>query len=194
MKRCFLCRLRFKDWRQTLEDGSVFLQSYSFYSFTKFSACFCRKHGWNYWFENLVNGCFWFPTYYSICLFWFETRHKKKANILLISHGKDDKDFFLFDLLCDLLFEDKKIIQVMMIKSLRLIYSKICCKSCLRKPKYEKHVENCSWRPDIVYKFENQNLVTFAENLKYRGKLLFLAYYDYGTTTTRGSLYNPEDR
>ena len=96
MKRCFLCRLRFKDWRQTLEDGSVFLQSYSFYSFTKFSACFCRKHGWNYWFENLVNGCFWFPTYYSICLFWFETRHKRKANILLISHGKDGKDFFIW--------------------------------------------------------------------------------------------------
>ena len=75
------------------------------------------------------------------------------------------------------------------------VYQSHHCSSLFgRKPKYEKHVENCSWRTDIVQKFENQNYVTFEENLKYRGDLLFLAYYDFGTTTTRGSMYNPEDR
>lgn len=36
-----------------------------------------------------------------------------------------------------------------------------------RNPRYDKHVENCSEKPGVVYRFENQNLVTFGDNLKY---------------------------
>lgn len=41
--------------------------------------------------------------------------------------------------------------------------------------------------PGIIYKFENQKLVTFEDNLKYMGDLPFDAYFDFKTTTDNGS-------
>ena len=38
---------------------------------------------------------------------------------------------------------------------------------------FDKRVQCCSGRPDIVYKFKNKDLLTFEENLKYRGDLPF---------------------
>ena len=38
---------------------------------------------------------------------------------------------------------------------------------------FDKRVQCCSGRPDIVYRFKNKNLLTFEENLKYRGDLPF---------------------
>ena len=35
-----------------------------------------------------------------------------------------------------------------------------------RNPRYDKHVENCPEKPGVVHRFENQNLVTFGDNLK----------------------------
>ena len=63
-----------------------------------------------------------------------------------------------------------------------------------RNPRYDKHVENCSEKPGVVYRFENQNLVTFGDNLKYWGDLPFVAYCNFETTTTSKCMYNPEDR
>lgn len=37
--------------------------------------------------------------------------------------------------------------------------------------------------PREIYKFENQNLVTSEDNLKYMGDLPFVAYFDFKTTT-----------
>ena len=48
-----------------------------------------------------------------------------------------------------------------------------------RKDKYEKHLEYCSTISGIVYKFDTQNVVTSEDNLKYKGDLLFVAYFDF---------------
>ena len=54
------------------------------------------------------------------------------------------------------------------------------CSNCYgHKNKYEKHLEHCSTMCGIVYKFDTQNLVTFEDNLKYKGHLLFVAYCDF---------------
>lgn len=53
-----------------------------------------------------------------------------------------------------------------------------CSTLFARKPRYDKHAENCAEIPGIVNRFENQNLLTFENNLKYQGNLLFVAYCD----------------
>lgn len=58
---------------------------------------------------------------------------------------------------------------------------------------FDKRVQCCSGRPDIVYRFKNKNLLTFEENLKYRGDLPFVTYCDFETTRTSRVMYNPED-
>ena len=41
--------------------------------------------------------------------------------------------------------------------------------------------------PNVIYKFENQNLVTFEDNFKYLGDLPFVAQFDFETATGSGS-------
>ena len=45
----------------------------------------------------------------------------------------------------------------------------------------------CGRMPGIVYKFENQNILTFEENLKNLGDLPFAAYFDFEITTVTTS-------
>ena len=42
-----------------------------------------------------------------------------------------------------------------------------CSTFLARKPIYDKHGKNCAGIPGIMYRFENQNLVTFVDILKY---------------------------
>ena len=46
-----------------------------------------------------------------------------------------------------------------------------CSKHYSRKDKYERHLEHCRGMPGIVYNFDTHNLVTFDNNLKYKGDL-----------------------
>ena len=48
--------------------------------------------------------------------------------------------------------------------------------------------------PGIIYKFENQNLVRFEDNIKYCGDLPFAASIDFETTTSSGSRNHLEDK
>ena len=41
----------------------------------------------------------------------------------------------------------------------------------------------CGHFPGIVYKFENQNIQTFFDNMKFMGDLPFSIYFDLETTT-----------
>ena len=41
----------------------------------------------------------------------------------------------------------------------------------------------CRDFPGIVYKFENQNIQTFFDNMKFMGDLPFFIYFDLETTT-----------
>ena len=61
------------------------------------------------------------------------------------------------------------------------------------KGRYKKHRKCCIKMPGILYKFENQNLVMYGYNLKFRGDLPFAAYFDFETTTTPYKGYKSYD-
>ena len=55
------------------------------------------------------------------------------------------------------------------------------------KKRFASHLIVCLSMLDMLYKFENQNLVTFEDDLKYLGDLWFVGYFDWETTTSSGS-------
>ena len=60
------------------------------------------------------------------------------------------------------------------------------------KKRFENHIKNDSGVPGSLYKFENQNFITFEDNYKFIGDLLFAVYFDFETTTTAKGGYNSE--
>ena len=69
-----------------------------------------------------------------------------------------------------------------------------CDKFFTRADRQKRHVENCSGIPGIVYNFSNQNLVTFEDNLKYKGDLPLVIYFGYETTAPTDNCFNPEQK
>ena len=63
-----------------------------------------------------------------------------------------------------------------------------------RKDKYDCHVENCAGRPGYVYNFNTQSLLTFEENLKYKGDIPLVAYIYFKTTAPTDDCLDPENR
>ena len=63
-----------------------------------------------------------------------------------------------------------------------------------RKDTFDCHVENCRGRPDYVYNFNTQSLLTFEENLKYKGDIPLVAYIDFETTAPTDDCLDPENR
>ena len=55
-------------------------------------------------------------------------------------------------------------------------------------------MEHCSGVPSIVSNFNNQNLVTFEDNLGYKGNLPVAAYIDFETTAPTDSCFDPEQK
>ena len=55
-------------------------------------------------------------------------------------------------------------------------------------------MEHCSGVPGIVYNFNNQNLVTFEDNLGYKGDLPVVAYIHFEATAPTGSCFDPEQK
>ena len=47
----------------------------------------------------------------------------------------------------------------------------------------------CGYFPRIIYKFENQNIQRFFDNMKLMGHLPFSIYFGLGTTTGK-NVYN----
>ena len=43
-------------------------------------------------------------------------------------------------------------------------------------------IESCSSVPGVVCNFNNQNVVTFEDNFKFKGDLPFALYFDFETT------------
>ena len=60
------------------------------------------------------------------------------------------------------------------------------CHSCsnfyCQNPTFEKHLQVCSSIPGIVYKFENQNLISYEDNFRFLADLPFIVYSDFETT------------
>ena len=72
--------------------------------------------------------------------------------------------------------------------------SAITAESFARPDKHKRHMEICAGIPGIVYNFNYQNLVTFEENLKYKGDLPMVVYFDYKTTSTTNNCLDPEQK
>ena len=62
------------------------------------------------------------------------------------------------------------------------------------KLKSDKHIENCSGIPGIVYNYNTQNVVSFEENIGYKGDLPLAAYLDFETTAPTDNSFNPRKK
>ena len=69
-----------------------------------------------------------------------------------------------------------------------------CNKFFARPDKHKRHMEHCSGIPGIVYSFNNQNLVTFEDNLGYKTDLPVVAYIDFETTAPNDSCFDSEQK
>lgn len=63
----------------------------------------------------------------------------------------------------------------------------------VRKDKYDRHIQNCTGIPGILYNIDTQNLIAFENNLKYKGDLTFVAYYDFETTDPTDLYLDPKN-
>ena len=69
-----------------------------------------------------------------------------------------------------------------------------CNKFFATPDKHKRHIEHCPGVPGIVYSFNNQNLVTFEDNLGYKGDLPVVAYIHFETTAPTDSYFDPEQK
>ena len=68
-----------------------------------------------------------------------------------------------------------------------------CNKFFIKKKKcFERHLNVCSDVDGIIYKFENQNIQSFFDNMKFMEDLLFPIYFDFETTSGK-KIYNFDD-
>lgn len=61
------------------------------------------------------------------------------------------------------------------------------------KSTFESYLKIFSNMPGVIYKSENQNLESFKDNFEYLRDLLFVAYFDFETTTGSGSKNSLDD-
>ena len=69
-----------------------------------------------------------------------------------------------------------------------------CSKFFVRHDRFTRNVKTCSGVPGVVYNFNIQNLVTFEENLKYKGDLPMTVCFDFETTAPTDTYYDPEQK
>ena len=78
----------------------------------------------------------------------------------------------------------------------QVVYECYYCQKYMRdKGKFNKHVKVCSGKPGVIYNFNTQNLVTYENNIKYKGDLPMTFYFDFETTApTDETLYDPSQK
>ena len=59
---------------------------------------------------------------------------------------------------------------------------------------FDKHIKICSGKPGVVYDFNLQNVVTFEDNIKYKGDIPLCVYADFKTTAPTNDCLNPENK
>ena len=62
-----------------------------------------------------------------------------------------------------------------------------------RQATFQRHIKYCAGKPGVVYDFNIQNLVTFKDNLKYKGDLPLCVYADFETTAPTDDCQSPEN-
>ena len=68
-----------------------------------------------------------------------------------------------------------------------------CNKFFIKRKSLERHMKVCGHIPGIVYIFENQNIQTFFNNMKFMGDIPFSVYFDLKTTTGKKNYNFDED-
>ena len=80
------------------------------------------------------------------------------------------------------------------VKNASTVYECYYCSTFfIRKTHFDKHIRVCGKKPGVVYDFSLQNVVTFEDNIKYKGDLPFCIYADFETTAPTGDYLNPEN-
>ena len=81
------------------------------------------------------------------------------------------------------------------IRTANILYEFLYCNEFfVTKSRYEKHVRACGKKPGVLYDFNLKNVVTFEDNLKYRGNVPFCVYADFETTAPTDDYLNPENK
>ena len=60
--------------------------------------------------------------------------------------------------------------------------------------KFQRHIKHCSGKPDIIYNFTNQSLISYEDNFKSKGDLPFCIYFDFETTAPTDNCLDPEQK
>ena len=129
---------------------------------------------------------------------WLQTKQKSDlipVNILYMPVKKENdviKCFFTNDL--------KNAYRALYLKgsrehSAKTLYECFYCNEFwISKNKYEAHLRVCGKKPGVVYNFDLKNIVTFEENLKYKGDVPFSVYADFETSAPTGDYLSPENK
>ena len=64
-----------------------------------------------------------------------------------------------------------------------------CNKFFVDRKSLERHLNVCEYMSGIAYKFENQSMQIFFDNIKFMGDLPFSIYFDFQTTLGK-KIYN----
>ena len=67
-----------------------------------------------------------------------------------------------------------------------------CNKFFIERKYLQRHMNVCGSMPEILYKFENQNIQTLFDNMTFMGDVLFSIYFDFETTPGK-KVYNFEE-
>ena len=62
------------------------------------------------------------------------------------------------------------------------------------KLRQKRHMENFSGRPEVVYNFNNQNLISYQDNFRAKGDIPFTIYSDFETTAPTDNCLDPEQK
>ena len=63
-----------------------------------------------------------------------------------------------------------------------------CNKFFIQKKSLERHLQVSGYMPGIIYKFENQNMQTFSDYMKFMGDLPFSIFFAFETTCRKKSI------
>ena len=64
----------------------------------------------------------------------------------------------------------------------------------INKNKLEGHLRACGKKPGVLYDFNLKNVVTFADDVKYKGDVPFCVYADFETTAPTDDYLNAENK
>ena len=69
-----------------------------------------------------------------------------------------------------------------------------CNKFFIQETRQKRHMANCSGRPGVVYNFNNQNLISYQDNVHAKGDVPFVIFFDFETAAPTDNCFDPEQK